>query len=126
MTDQISKRCAVKFSWRFFVSPGDGGGTIQRWVPWGTLAFILGGTVSWIQRPGDFAGYLTVGELALAGQHVYRAAPPGINTWPPFFSLLCVPLALLARPTPYLARGCWIAINFALLWVILRMLTQLV
>ena len=71
-------------------------------------------------------GYLTVGQLALAGRDIYRESPPGINTWPPFFSLLCIPLALLARPTSYLARGVWLALNFGLLWVTLKMLSQLV
>ena len=49
-----------------------------------------------------------------------------MNTWPPFFSLVCVPLALLAAPTPYLARGCWILLNFALLLLVLRILARLV
>ena len=87
---------------------------------------LVASTLIWIRRPGDFAGYLTVGELALAGRHIYHDAPPSMNTWPPFFSLWCVPLALLARPTPYLARGCWLILNFALLRLIFKLLAQMV
>ena len=98
----------------------------RRFLPWTVGVFVLIGTLSWMQRAGDFAGYLTVGELALAGEHIYGSSTAGINTWPPFFSLLCVPLALLARPTPYLARVCWLLLNFVLLWGVLRMLARLV
>jgi len=100
--------------------------TVRRLVPWALLAFVVIGEIAWIQREGDFTGYLTVGELALSGRDIYRESPPGINTWPPLFSLLCIPLALLARPTPYLARGVWLALNFLLLWTSLKMLAQLV
>jgi glycosyl transferase family 87 len=90
------------------------------------VVFIVAGSVAWIKRPGDFAGYVLVGNLVLEGREIYRDAPPRINTWPPFFSLLCVPLALLAAPTDYLARGVWIALNVALLLVVLRLLARLV
>ncbi|MFQ5666563.1 MAG: glycosyltransferase family 87 protein [Candidatus Binatia bacterium] len=99
---------------------------IERLVPWALLVFVVAGGVSWIQRPGDLAGYLVVGEAVLAGQHIYQDVGAGVNTWPPFFSLLCVPLALLARPTPYVARGVWLLLNFLLLWAALKMLTRLV
>jgi len=99
---------------------------LQRVVPWLTLAVLVGGTISWIQRPGDFAGYVLVGDAALRGEHIYRGAAGGVNTWPPFFSLLCVPLALLARPTPYLARGVWLALNYLLLWTALKISARLV
>jgi len=109
---------------------------MRQALHWIVLAGLIGGSISWIRRPGDFAGYLLVGELALAGKHIYTdslaSADPaansaiGINTWPPFFSLLCVPLALLARPTPYLARGLWLTLNYFLLWVVLRLLARMV
>lgn len=99
---------------------------IQRLIPWVVLAFVVGGSISWIRRPGDFAGYVLVGDLALSGQDIYRDSPPGLNTWPPFFNLLCIPFALLARPTPYLARGVWLALNFVLLWTALKALVRLV
>lgn len=119
-------RVAAKSCRRWTVSRADAGRAWQRLVPWVVLAFVIGGSISWIRRPGDFAGYLTVGELILSGSNIYAGAPPGVNTWPPFFSLLCVPLALLARPTPFLARGVWLALNFAVLWWILKILTRMV
>jgi len=100
--------------------------TIRSAIPWVVLALVVGGSISWIRRPGDFAGYVLVGDLVLADHDIYRDSPPGLNTWPPFFSLLCVPLALLARPSPYLARGVWLALNFVLLWVALKSLARLV
>jgi len=100
--------------------------TIRLATPWVVLALVIGGSISWIRRPGDFAGYVVVGDLVLAGHDIYRDCPPGLNTWPPFFSLLCVPLALLARPTPYLARGVWLALNVMLLWATLKCLIRLV
>ncbi len=99
---------------------------LRRLLPWAALAVVVGGSISWIGRPGDFAGYVLVGDLALSGQDIYRDSPAGLNTWPPFFSLLCVPLALLARPTPYLARGVWLGLNFVLLWTALKSLVRLV
>lgn len=99
---------------------------IRSAIPWVVLVLVIGGSISWIRRPGDFAGYVLVGDLVLTGHDIYRDSPPGLNTWPPFFSLFCVPLALLARPTPYLARGVWLALNFALLWAALRSLARLV
>jgi hypothetical protein len=90
----------------------------------GLLAYAVIGSVIWIQRSGDFAGYLLVGNLVRAGRDIYLDATA--NTWPPSFSLLCVPLALLATPTPYLARGCWLLLNFACLLLVFRIIAQLV
>jgi glycosyl transferase family 87 len=98
----------------------------SRWLWPGLLLVFALGFPLWVRRPGDFAGYLIVGDLVLAGRHIYADAPPHINTWPPFFSLLCVPLALLAAPTPYLARGVWLVLNAALLAVVLRLISRLV
>jgi alpha-1,2-mannosyltransferase len=91
----------------------------------------------WIRRPdvrgtrpglggGDFGSYLLVGNLALEGRHIYDDAGEGVNTWPPFFSVLCIPLALLARPTPYLARIAWLVLNYLLLWRVLKILARLI
>jgi hypothetical protein len=91
----------------------------QRWLARALLLYALIGFFVWIRRPGDFAGYIAVGEVVLSGGHLYRDTIPGQNTWPPFFSLLCVPLAGLAAVSPYLARGLWLLLNFALVvWVL--------
>jgi hypothetical protein len=97
--------------------------------PWVIALLVLGAAAlfaSYVRRPGDFAGYLLIGELALRGRHIYHDAPVGISTWPPFFSLLCVPLALLARASLLLARGLWIALNVALLVLVLGLAGRLV
>jgi hypothetical protein len=79
-----------------------------------------------IGERGDFQGYLEVGELVLRGADIYAEARPGVNTWPPLFSVLCVPFALLARPSVYLARGVWLVVNAAIVWAILRIVVALV
>jgi alpha-1,2-mannosyltransferase len=98
----------------------------SRWLWPGLLLVFALCAPLWVRRLEDFDGYLLVGDLVLAGRHVYTDLPPHINTWPPFFSLLCVPLALLAAPTPYLARGVWLVLNAVLLGVVLRLLGRLV
>lgn len=111
---------------------------VAEWLDWltrvehrrlllgGLLLAAVVGAFTWIRRPGDFAGYLAVGNLVLEGRHIYAEAPPHVNTWPPFFSLLCVPLALLAAPTPYLARGIWLGLNAACLLLVIHLVARLV
>jgi len=82
--------------------------------------------VSFARRPGDFAGYILVGDLVLHGQDIYAAAPPGLSTWPPFFALVCVPLALLARWSLVGARVAWLLLNAAALVAVLALVTHLV
>ncbi len=79
-----------------------------------------------VRREGDFSGYVLVGELALQGRHIYADAPPGISTWPPFFSLLCVPLALFNRLSPTAARATWLALSAAALVAALALVARLV
>jgi len=88
--------------------------------------FAVIGFFSYSQRTGDFAGYLLVGDLVLEGGHIYADAPAGVNTWPPLFSLLCAPLALIARFSPGLARGIWVALNYAAVLLLLDVLARLV
>ena len=106
--------------WQWFASPSG-----QRWLARALLLYAVVGFFVWIRRPGDFAGYVVVGDLVRAGGHIYRDAPPGLNTWPPFFSLLCVPLSVLATVSPYLARGLWLLLNVALVVLLLNLLARL-
>jgi hypothetical protein len=92
---------------RFLASPRG-----RWWILFALALYAVIGFFVWIRRAGDFAGYLVVGELVLANRHLYIGPDTAPNTWPPFFSLLCVPLALLARLSPYLARGLWLCLNF--------------
>jgi hypothetical protein len=70
-------------------------------------------TLALAHRGGDFAGYVLVGELGLAGRDLWGAGSP--NTWPPLFALLCIPLALLARISLVGARVLWLILNWAAL-----------
>ena len=81
---------------------------------------------AYARQPRDFAGYVAAGDAVLAGRDIYLDTPPGVNTWPPFFSLVCVPLALVDRVSPYLARGFWIALNWAALIGALSLIARLV
>ena len=95
----------------------------QRWILYGLLLLSIIGLFVYIQRAGDFRGYIRVGNLVLEGHDIYTTK---LNTWPPFFSLVCVPLALLAAPTHYLARGFWIILNYIFLILVLRFISKLV
>lgn len=86
----------------------------------------LASFIAYARKPRDFAGYVTAGDAVLAGRDIYLDTPPGVNTWPPFFSLICVPLALLDRVSPYLARSFWIALNWAALIGALGLIARLV
>src|SRR5271169_2013041 len=81
---------------------------------------------SYARRPGDFIGYSVTGNAVLSGVDIYKDTPPDLNNWPPFFSLLCVPLALMDHLSPHLARGIWIVLNYAVLLAILDMVSRLV
>jgi len=74
----------------------------------------------------DYRGYVEVGDAALAGGHIYDDPRPGVNTWPPFFSLLCVPIALLDGVDGILTRVLWILLSYAALLWSLHLLARLV
>src|SRR5258708_9108114 len=74
---------------------------------------------AYARRSVDFAGYAAVGQAFLDARDIYLDTPVGTNTWPPFFSLPAVPLGLLDRVSPYLARILWIALTLAsILWAL--------
>jgi Glycosyltransferase family 87 len=74
---------------------------------------------AYARRDVDFAGYVAVGKAFFDGHDIYLDTPVGTNTWPPFFSLAAVPLGLLDRASPYLARIFWIALTWAsILWAL--------
>ena len=90
------------------------------------LAILVASAARNIKEEGDFRGYLEVGELVLQGRDIYAEARPDVNTWPPFYALVCVPFALLARPSVYLARGVWLLLNAGLLYAVVRIGVALV
>jgi len=74
----------------------------------------------------DFAGYAAVGQAFFDGRDIYLDTPVGTNTWPPFFSLAAVPLGLLDRASPYLARIVWIALTWASIFWALDLMARLI
>ena len=108
---------------------------MSRWRAWPVAtrtvvvilaAIVLASAIRNIKEEGDFRGYLEVGELVLRGADIYADARPDINTWPPLFAVVCVPFALLARVSVYLARAVWLAINVACIAVLVRLAVDLV
>jgi hypothetical protein len=83
------------------------------------LVAIVASFIAYARRDVDFAGYLAVGKAFFDGRDIYLDTPVGTNTWPPFFSLAAVPLGLLDRVSPYLARIVWIALTWvSILWAL--------
>ena len=87
------------------------------------LLYAIIGFFVYIQRQGDFKGYLEVGNLVLAGENIYTTKA---NTWPPFFSVFCVPLALLAKLSPYVARGLWLLLSFLSYVLIMKYIAKII
>jgi hypothetical protein len=89
------------------------------------LAFVAS-FFAYARRSGDFAGFAAAGQAFLDGRDIYLDTPPGTNTWPPFFSLVAVPLGLLDRASPYAARVVWIALTWAALVCALDVIGRLI
>lgn len=96
----------------------------QRIVLVGLLVFAAQRAWVGAHRQGDFRLYTWTGEAALARGDLYHGCPWGACTWPPVFSLGCIPLALLERWSPTGARAVWIAVNGLALGWLLRMLAR--
>ena len=95
--------------------------------------FVLAGMLSavaassiYVLRRGDLDTYIHAGYAVLLKRDIYTSQAPGNNTWPPFFSVLCVPLALLDTVTPYLARGVWVAMTWVAILFALHLVAKLV
>lgn len=89
-------------------------------------AALLASAIRNIKEDGDFRGYMEVGELVLRGGDIYADSRPDVNTWPPLFAVVCVPFALLARVSVYLARAVWLALNVACIVALFRLAVDLV
>jgi hypothetical protein len=57
------------------------------------------------QRAGDFVGYINAGNAVLNGTPIYNDY---LNTWPPFFAIFSVPLALVDAVSPLGIRLLWL------------------
>jgi hypothetical protein len=91
------------------------------------VVVFLASAVRNIKEDGDFVHYVEAGARVLRGSDIYAGAgPDAVNTWPPLFAVVCVPFALLAHVSIYLARGVWLAINAVFVAAMLRMAVELV
>ena len=59
-------------------------------------------------RGGDFLGYVNAGNLVWNTQNIYSDP---LNTWPPFFSIFSIPLALLDQVNGYVLRLLWLVLS---------------
>ncbi len=57
------------------------------------------------QRDGDFMGYVHAGNAVLNGTNIYADY---LNTWPPFFSIFSVPIAIAHNMSPVFTRLLWL------------------
>lgn len=71
------------------------------WIP---ALLLLEEALRYAGRPGDFIGYVAAGEYALHGKDLYSH---WLNTWPPLFSVFCIPIYWLDSLSPILARVLW-------------------
>lgn len=74
------------------------------------LLYVIRGST----RKGDFMGYINAGHLTLNGENIYSDY---LNTWPPFFSVFCVPLSVLDDWSSVLIRVIWLLLSVvAMFW----------
>lgn len=84
--------------------PRQEGPVWRRWVLFlPTAAALVQGFVRSRKGWADFEGYIDAGRALEAG--VYSTTES--NTWPPFFSLVAIPLSWLTRLPPVVARLGW-------------------
>lgn len=97
----------------------------NRYTIIGTLVLLalLLETVVDIQKNGDFIGYLNAGYAVLAGTPIYADY---LNTWPPFFSVFSVILAVVDSFSPMLVRALWLFGGLLFLYQSYRWLLSLV
>lgn len=73
-------------------------------------------------KTGDFIGYAQAGNLVLNGGDIYSDY---LNTWPPFFSVFSVGLALIDNISPVLIRFLWLLGSIISLYFIVDMTLKL-
>lgn len=71
---------------------------------------ILEESIRYAFRVGDFVGYAIAGDYALHGKNLYSH---WLNTWPPLFSIFCIPIYYLDAFSPTLVRLLWQLVSLA-------------
>ena len=77
---------------------------VYKFLFWIPALLLLEEALRYAGRPGDFIGYVAAGEYALHGKDLYSH---WLNTWPPLFSVFCIPIYWLDSFSPFLARALW-------------------
>jgi hypothetical protein len=78
------------------------------------------------RRNVDFDVYAGEGLAFFEGRDLYPSVPQGLNTTPPFFSLVAVPFGLIYKVSPPLARVAWIAVTWASILLSLGLIARIV
>ena len=73
-------------------------------------------------RDGDFMGYVNAGNAVLNGSPIYADY---LNTWPPFFSIFGVVLALGDSIHPYFIRFIWNLGSIISMFIIIKLGTRM-
>ncbi len=74
-------------------------------------------------KTGDFIGYVKTGNLVLSGKNIYSEY---LNTWPPFFSVFSVVLAIGDRWSSFLIRFLWNTGNIIAMYYIVFLAVKMV
>ena len=69
-----------------------------------------------------FSSYLDVGDAVLSGSDPYSLVA---NTWPPFFAIESVPLALVGRISPHLALFLWQLLGLVATWGVVKLSVEI-
>src|SRR5580658_10360879 len=91
----------------------------------GLFLILVASYAAYLHRPGDLRGYVEVGQAILSRIDIYSNTTPGTNTWPPFYSVACVPLALLAKLNIYTLRFFWISLMWISILLVMRLIVKL-
>jgi hypothetical protein len=74
-------------------------------------------------RNGDFAGYVRAGNLVLENKDIYSDA---LNTWPPFFAVFSVILALGDKVSGVFIRFLWLAGSILSMYLVIKLTIRVV
>jgi hypothetical protein len=94
----------------------------SEWIFYALLLALLGYASAKITHNGDFVGYVNVGNHVINGTDIYDDI---FNTWPPVFSILSVPLAMLDSISFVGVRIIWLLVLFVCLFYCFKIFIQI-
>jgi hypothetical protein len=74
-------------------------------------------------RNGDFAGYVSAGNLVLEHKNIYASV---LNTWPPLFSVFSVILAVGNKVSGVFIRFLWLAGSILSMYFVIKLTTRMI